>query len=39
MNLAPDTNTKKQIIENACTVAHSLDIREPKVAAICAKEK
>lgn len=39
MNLAPDTNTKKQIIENACTVAHSLDISEPKVAAICAKEK
>lgn len=39
MNLAPDLQTKKQIIENACIVAHSLDIEEPKVAAICAKEK
>lgn len=39
MNLAPDVNTKKQIIENACSVARSLDIDEPKVALICAKEK
>lgn len=39
MNLAPDLQTKKQIIENACIVAHALDIEEPKVAAICAKEK
>ncbi|WP_270504268.1 phosphate butyryltransferase [Paraclostridium sordellii] len=39
MNLAPDIQTKKQIIENACIVAHALDIEEPKVAAICAKEK
>lgn len=39
MNLAPDLNTKKQIIENACTVAHSLDIENPKVAVLCAKEK
>lgn len=39
MNIAPDLNTKKQIIENAAKVAHSLDIDEPKVAAICAKEK
>ncbi len=39
MNLAPDLNTKKQIIENACTVAHSLDIDNPKVAVLCAKEK
>ncbi len=39
MNLAPDVNVKKQIIENACTVAHSLDIDTPKVAALCAKEK
>lgn len=39
MNLAPDINTKKQIIENACSVARSLDIKEPKVALICAKEK
>ncbi|WP_432403675.1 phosphate butyryltransferase [Wukongibacter sp. M2B1] len=39
MNIAPDLNAKKQIIENASTVAHALDIEEPKVAVICAKEK
>lgn len=39
MNLAPDLNIKKQIIENSCTVAHALDIELPKVAVICAKEK
>ena len=38
MNLAPDLNTKKQIIENACSVARALNIEEPKVALICAKE-
>lgn len=39
MNLAPDTNAKKQIIENAVEVAHALDIEKPNVACICAKEK
>ena len=39
MNLAPDVNGKKQIIENACSVARALYIEEPKVALICAKEK
>lgn len=39
MNIAPDLNTKKQIIENAVVVAKALDIETPKVAAICAKEK
>ncbi len=39
MNLAPDLKTKKQIIENACQIAHALDINEPKVAVLCAKEK
>lgn len=39
MNLAPDVNIKKQIIENSCIVAHALDIEKPKVAALCAKEK
>lgn len=39
MNLAPNINEKKQIIENACSIARSLDIEEPKVALICAKEK
>ncbi|QXM06646.1 phosphate butyryltransferase [Crassaminicella indica] len=39
MNIAPDVMVKKQIIENAVEVAHALDIKEPKVAVICAKEK
>lgn len=39
MNLAPDVNAKKQIIENACEVVRALDIEVPKVALICAKEK
>lgn len=39
MNIAPDLQTKKQITENAVQVAHALDIEEPKVAVICAKEK
>lgn len=39
MNIAPDLETKKQIIENALQVAHALDIDIPKVGVICAKEK
>lgn len=39
MNIAPDLETKKQIIQNAVTVAHSMSIEIPKVAVICAKEK
>ena len=39
MNIAPDLNTKKQIIENAVEVARSMEIEEHKVACICAKEK
>lgn len=39
MNIAPNLEQKKQITENAVYVAHSLDIEEPKVAVICAKEK
>ncbi|MGN1033534.1 MAG: phosphate acyltransferase, partial [Intestinibacter sp.] len=39
MNIDPDLNTKKQIIENAVMVARALDIDEPKVALLCAKEK
>lgn len=39
MNIVPDLETKKQIIENAVQVAHALDIEEPKVAVVCAKEK
>ncbi len=39
MNIAPDLQTKKQILENAVTVAQALDIEKPKAAVICAKEK
>ena len=39
MNIAPDVNGKKQIIENSLVVANSLDIEIPKVAVVCAKEK
>ncbi len=39
MNIAPDLNQKKDIIENAAFVAHSIDIDNPKVAVVCAKEK
>ena len=39
MNIAPELNTKKQIIENAVEVARSMEIEELKVACICVKEK
>ncbi|MBN2259643.1 MAG: phosphate butyryltransferase [Clostridiales bacterium] len=39
MNIAPDLETKKQIIENALVVSRALDIDEAKVAVIAAKEK
>lgn len=39
MNIAPDLAAKKQIIENSIVVANALDIAEPKVGVICAKEK
>ena len=39
MNIAPDLLQKKEIIENAIELAHSLDIEIPKVAVIAAKEK
>ena len=39
MNIAPDLNAKKKIIENAVKVAKALEIEIPKVACICAKEK
>jgi len=38
MNIAPDLNAKKQIIENAVTVAHALGMELPKVAPIAAVE-
>ena len=39
MTLSPDLMTKKQILENAVSLAHALDIEQPKVAVLCAKEK
>lgn len=38
MNIAPDLSAKKQIIENAVTVAHALGMDNPKVVPICAVE-
>lgn len=38
MNIAPDIAAKKQIIENAVLIAHSIGMDIPKVAAICAVE-
>lgn len=39
MNIAPDLQQKKEIIENAVVLAQSLDIECPKVAVLAAKEK
>ncbi|MFA9424331.1 MAG: phosphate butyryltransferase [Sedimentibacter sp.] len=39
MNIAPDADEKKQILENTLKLAYSLEIENPKVAVICAKEK
>lgn len=38
MNIAPNLAQKKEIIENAVGLAHSLDIEIPKVAVIAANE-
>ena len=39
MNIAPDVNAKKQIIENCIPVTSALGIQHPNVAVICAVEK
>ncbi|MBM7562814.1 phosphate butyryltransferase [Fusibacter tunisiensis] len=39
MNIAPDLNAKKQIIENALAVTKALEIELPNVGVIAAKEK
>ncbi len=39
MNIAPGIDEKRQIIENTLKLAYSLEIENPKVAVICAKEK
>lgn len=39
MNIAPNADEKRQILENVLTLTHSLDLKNPKVAVVCAKEK
>jgi phosphate butyryltransferase len=39
MNIEPDLEAKKMIIENSLMVTKALGIAMPKVAALCAKEK
>lgn len=39
MNIAPNADEKRQILENSLVLSHSLGIEKPKVAVICAKEK
>lgn len=39
MNIAPDAETKKEIISNAVSVAHALGNTNPIVACVCAVEK
>lgn len=39
MNISPNLDEKKQILENTVELAHALGINKPKVAVICAKEK
>lgn len=39
MNIAPNVDEKRQILENVLKLTNSLDIENPKVAVICAKEK
>ncbi|AGT32717.1 phosphate butyryltransferase [Geobacillus genomosp. 3] len=38
MNIAPDLEQKVQIVNNAVSVAHSIGIEQPKVAALAAVE-
>ncbi len=39
VNIAPDLNQKKQIIENSVELARKLGVEKPKVAVICALEQ
>lgn len=39
MNIAPDLDKKREILENSVEFAHSLGLDNPKCAIICAKEK
>ena len=39
MNISPDLDQKKGIIENSVELAHALGIDIPKIAVVAAKEK
>lgn len=39
MNIAPDVETKAKIIDNTVKLVNALDIENPNVAVVCAKEK
>lgn len=39
MNIAPDVETKAKIIDNTVKLVNALDIHNPNVAVVCAKEK
>ena len=39
MNIAPNADEKRQILENTLKLVHSLGIINPKVAVVCAVEK
>lgn len=38
LNIAPDKETKKRLIENAVEVANAIGYKKPNVACLCAKE-
>lgn len=39
MNIAPDLETKKKLINNVLVLTKALDIKNPNVAVVCANEK
>lgn len=39
MNILPNADEKRQILENSIRLSHSLGNENPKVAVVCAKEK
>ncbi len=39
LNIAPDLDVKKDIVENAVTAVQKIGVPDPKVALLCAKEK
>jgi len=39
MNIAPDAEAKRDILNNAIAFCHAMGLTEPKIAVVCAKEK